>query len=221
LEEKQAEVDAYLASFATPESTSSSQDETRGPEWRRQEREYLLQEAGFLARSLYRNCLRSIRILRPGNEHDERAFRQQEEEQLEQERGSRFTFSMAPPVNRENELHSRAEYYRTHLRENYNSDSQCLDKNPWKEHDIEIFLHYVKTGEQRRTYVLRDYKFPDPFASHFDKERVKKFEQRAEELIKDTYKANGWRLPSDMYHREEDDDDDDSMDDPLDFSPKL
>lgn len=77
-------------------------------------REELRQEASFLTKSLYRICLRSVRLIRPGNEHDVQEFEQREKERIEEERGPRNEedvrlgmFSMLPPVDREDELRSR------------------------------------------------------------------------------------------------------------------
>jgi hypothetical protein len=131
---------------------------------------------------------------------------------------------MEPPVNRKNELESRADYYYTHLRENYNSDSECLDQEPWKENDIEIFLSFLKKGEKGRRYVLKDYRFKDPFKTSFDADRVKKFEARANELLRDTYKAHGWLLMADVKAEDYDTEYDpefDFDDPPEDKLPKL
>jgi len=180
-------------------------------QWMKYEREFLMKEAGFLSRSLYRSCWRSVKIMRPGNDYDEEEFARREKEETEG-RGS----ISSPPVDRENELWSRAEYYFAHLREHYNSDFDCLDKNPWKESNIEIFLHYLRTGEQRRKYILNDYKFADPYKSKFPVERVNNFEKRAAELIRVTYKVNNWILPSEYSKIEEEFDpdfDDESGDD--------
>jgi len=223
-EEKRAAVAAYLASCSTSQEQPDVEepvDESRGEGWRNNERTFLMEEAGFLAKSLYRTCLRSVTVLRPGNHKDEKDFREREEQQIADldDEGGGLIFSMEPPVNRENELQSRADYYYTHLRENYNSDSQCLDRKPWKEHDIEVFMHFLKNGEKRRRYVLKDYRFDDPYKSSFNADRVKQFEARANVLLRDTYVANDWLLMSDIkpedYDTEYDPDFD--FDDPVEF----
>ena len=83
----------------------------------------LFNEASCLTRALYRKCLRSVKLLREGNERDELDFREREKGQMKQSDefddvagsdgsdGERI--SMAPPVNRQNELQSRANYYKT------------------------------------------------------------------------------------------------------------
>jgi hypothetical protein len=207
--ERRKEFEAYLASIAAQhanivEETKVKVDETRGELWRNEERQFLLEEAGFMARSFFRACLRSIKLMRPGNEHDEKEFREREEKQFSRldDENTDMMFSMQPPVNRENELKSRASYYHAHLREHINSDSQCLNSEPWREQDIEVFLHFLRTGEKRRRYVLKDYRFDDPYKSLFDNERIKRFEERANALLRDTYKANGWTLRSDFKPRD-------------------
>ena len=65
---------------------------------KQKERLVLLEEAAFLTRALYRVCLRSIRVIRWGNEVDEKEFEQREEEFRSQKPG---IMSMAPPPNRE------------------------------------------------------------------------------------------------------------------------
>ena len=74
----------------------------------------LRKEAAFLTKSLYRICLRSVRLIRPGNEHDEEEFERREKKRLEDENSPRKDddvrmgmFSMLPPVDREDELRSR------------------------------------------------------------------------------------------------------------------
>lgn len=228
-EEKRAAVAAYLASIsgnASNEEPSEPEDETRGQAWRDAERAFLMEEAGSMSKSLYRTCLRSVRTLRPGNDRDELDFKKREDQQFSDlnDEGGDIIFSMEPPVNRQNELQSRADYYYTHLRENYNSDSECLDREPWQEQDIEVFVHFFKQGEKRRRYVLKDYRFNDPYKSAFDAGRVKLFQTRANELLRDTYKANGWMLMSDVKPEDYDTEYDphfDFSDSPEDKVPKL
>lgn len=202
LAERQAVARAYLASQGNvPRVAEPTKvvDETRGPQWRNEERQILLEEAGFLARSLYRACIRSIKLMLPGNQHDEADFKEREERQfasLNDEKGDLF-FSMRPPVDRKNELRSRAEYYHAYLRENFNSDSQCLDRDPWSEHDVQACLHFLRHGEKSRRYILKDYRFKDPYSCIYDAERIDKFETRAHALLRDTYKASGRVLLAD------------------------
>eukprot|EP00558_Chaetoceros_sp_UNC1202_P005838 CAMPEP_0197256792 /NCGR_PEP_ID=MMETSP1429-20130617/76623_1 /TAXON_ID=49237 /ORGANISM="Chaetoceros sp., Strain UNC1202" /LENGTH=65 /DNA_ID=CAMNT_0042720461 /DNA_START=48 /DNA_END=241 /DNA_ORIENTATION=+ len=63
-----------------------------------------------MTKSLYRTCIRCIKLLRNGNRYDEDDFQTREEEQKKQlESSTSFTFE--PPVDRDNELSSRAQYY--------------------------------------------------------------------------------------------------------------
>lgn len=74
----------------------------------------LRDEAAFLSKSLYRLCLRSVRLIRHGNEFDRQEFEQREKQRLEEENSPQKsenirmgTFSMVPPVDPEDELRSR------------------------------------------------------------------------------------------------------------------
>jgi hypothetical protein len=78
-------------------STNSSDEVTR---------DLLLEEASFLTRSLYRICLRSVNVIRFGNDFDEKDFQRRDEEFSNPRPG---VISMSPPPNREDELRSRAE----------------------------------------------------------------------------------------------------------------
>jgi len=167
----------------------------------------MLAEASYLTRSLYRNCLRSARVIRYGNEHDEEQFQQQEERQQQQRasirenRDPRMSFiSMLPPVDREDELGSRFEYYQEYTRENFFQSSDCLkdvsmegisdsnsllaqqhlrllEKN-WKE-----YFHLLETGEQNRQWLLGDMKFDDPYEDSYDEDRIEKLRERAAAFV--------------------------------------
>ena len=52
-----------------------------------QERDVLFKEAGEITKSLYRTCLRCIKLIREGNDHDEEQFKIREAKQKE-DRGS-------------------------------------------------------------------------------------------------------------------------------------
>jgi hypothetical protein len=91
-----------------------------------------------------------------------------------------------------------------------------LKWNPWKEEHVDRYLHFLRQGEYKRKWVMNDYKFPDPYANVFDNDRVNRWEAQARELLKDTYDAHGWILPSsesELHSRESEkttcDDDDD------------
>ena len=210
IERREAELEDNQDQVETQEEMLEKQ---RLRDERRQE---LLLEAGAMSRSLFRTCLRCVKVMREGNEHDEQEFRERERNQLQSmtDAISSGTFSMAPPVDRENELTSRANYYHRHTREHFDGDSDCLKADPWREETVDTFLHVLRSGEYKRTWVMKDYKFDDPYTDLFDNDRVDKWEQHARELLKDTYDANGWILPSEVHSKDrektkwEDDDDD-------------
>lgn len=154
--------------------------QTESKEKQRQ-REALVQEATKLTCSLYRRCLRSIEVIRWGNEFDEMDFKKREEEFSNPTPGSRL--SMAPPPNRDDELESRAEYYRSFARENFMNESDCLTNIPLKERDIKRFLYYLKKGERDRKWLLGDMLFPDPCQDEIGPERIKSFEIQAEAYL--------------------------------------
>ena len=175
------------------------------------ERSALLAEAGSMTRSLYRTCLRSVTVLRPGNDRDDADFAEREKAQLkmfdddgdDRNAGTdKGTASMAspfsPPVDRENELESRAEYYAEWARENFAQEMDCLATNPWREDDVERYLHFLRVGEERRKWVLKDYGFEDPFEDRFDTGRVDRFEARATEFLSDSYGSRGWLLQHEL-----------------------
>lgn len=138
-------------------------------------REDLLEEAEYLTKSLYRNCLRSVRLIRWGNEFDDKEFERREEEFQNPTAGG--VMSMAPPPNKEDELRSRAEYYHSYAREYFTQESDCLDNDPLQERDIRRYLYYLRKGEKDRKWLLGDMMFPDPYKNSFDKERVNRFEE--------------------------------------------
>jgi hypothetical protein len=46
---------------------------------------------------------------------------------------------------------------------------------------------------------MNDYKFDDPYSNVFDDRRVDGWESKARDLLKETYEANGWILPSELH----------------------
>ena len=141
----------------------------------------LLNEASALTKSLYRICLRSVREMRKGNESDEIRFREIEERQRSQ--SAQGIVPMSPPVNRANELHSRAEYYTEVACESVWRYAEILEDNPLSEQDIENFIFVLQRGEQRRQWVLREYQFNDPCEGVFDQERLNAFENHAKKYL--------------------------------------
>jgi hypothetical protein len=148
-------------------------------------REDLIQEAAALTRSLYRRCLRSVKVIRWGNEFDDLEFAKREEEFVNpQRRGSHSgTLSMAPPPNKEDELRSRAEYYRCYAREYFVQESDCLDNEPLMERDIRRYLYYLRKGEKDRKWLLGDMMFADPYKNAVDQDRIDKFESMSRQYL--------------------------------------
>lgn len=154
-------------------------------------RKELRDEAAFLTKSLYRLCLRSVCLIRPGNEHDEAEFGERERQRLEDENSPRRdddsrmgTFSILPPVDRDDELRSRAEYYHQFARENLFQETDCLplgDKElaPLHEQDVQRFTFLLKKGDSDRHWLLQDMEFPDPYKKSFPKDMAKQFEAKA------------------------------------------
>lgn len=182
-----------------------SQQEEQEIERLKNERLELLQDAGYMTRSLYRSCLRSIHLLRLGNANDMTDFQEREEKQ-KSDRLDRRTFSFEPPVDRENELSSRALYYLAFLNESFHQEVDCLvSADPWKEDQVTRFTHLMRQGEHRRKWILGDYKFDDPFSKQWDEEFFVDWEGRAQKLIRDTYELKGWLFQKDFINNDEDD----------------
>mmetsp|Transcript_4370 Transcript_4370/g.12219 ORF Transcript_4370/g.12219 Transcript_4370/m.12219 type:complete len:322 (-) Transcript_4370:83-1048(-) len=177
---------------------------------RAEERNRLLGEAGFIVRSLYRTCLRSVRVIRPGNARDEADFAKREEKQkreMEEVDISDDSFSIAPPVDRDNELRSRAEYYTEQMREGFSQEIDRLDSDPWREDEVDQFSYLVRSGEDQRKYILKDYRFKDPYARCFYHDQLDAFQIQAKELVADEYEARGWVLQSERENNMESEDD--------------
>jgi hypothetical protein len=88
--------------------------------------------------------------------------------------------SMLPPVDRQDELHSRAEYYTQYARELMVQESDCLPlTTEWREQHIARYMHHLRRGEEHRRWLLADMKFKDPFSESFDHQLVEKFESDA------------------------------------------
>ena len=144
-------------------------------------KEDLLDEAARLTKSLYRNCIRSVRLIRWGNAFDEKDFEKREEEFQNPTAGG--VISMAPPPNKEDELHSRAEYYYSYTREYFTQESDCLDNDPLEERDIRRYLYYLRKGDKDRKWLLGDMMFPDPYKNSLDKDRISRFEAMSKKFF--------------------------------------
>lgn len=173
----------------------------------------LLGEASALSRSLYRLCLRSVRVIRKGNDNDEKEFVERERKRLEQPKSSsgdaRLSFlSMLPPVDRTDELRSRAEYYTQYARELFVQESDCLPAKPseWSDQHVARYVHHLRTGNEHRKWLLSDMKFDDAFSISFDRARVDRFEA-------DALRFSGRFRKTAVVDREADDKDDPFGDD--------
>lgn len=156
-------------------SSSSSSDNTDAVI----KREDLLAEAAFLTKSLYRTCLRSVKVIRFGNQFDDKEFERREEEFRNPKRGGGGVLSMAPPPDKEDELRSRAEYYHSYTREYFTQESDCLDNDPLQERDVRRYLYYLRKGDKDRKWLLGDMMFPDPYKTALDQDRIKEFQAMA------------------------------------------
>jgi hypothetical protein len=155
---------------------SSGRPEENGGEKQEVTRQDLLDEAAALTKSLYRICLRSAKVIRWGNAFDDKDFEKREEE-FANPSSSGGRLSMAPPPDREDELRSRAEYYKSFTREQFVQESDCLDNDPLWGKDIKRCLYYLRKGDKDRKWLLADMMFPDPYKKSMDQERIKKFEE--------------------------------------------
>jgi len=115
-----------------------------------------------------------VRLIRWGNAFDDKEFERRENEFQNPTAGG--VISMAPPPNREDELHSRAEYYHSYTREYFVQESDCLDNDPLQERDIRRYLYYLRKGEKDRKWLLGDMMFPDPYKNFLDQDRINGFE---------------------------------------------
>lgn len=194
----------------------------------------LQNEAAFLTKSLYRTCLRSVRLIRPGNENDEAEFEERETKRKEEElsfssRGDNEDvrmgmFSMLPPVDREDELRSRAEYYHQYARENLVQETDCLPLRDdsigrLRADDVQRFVFLLKKGEKDRQWLLQDMQFSDPYQKNFPKDLTRQFEDKAMEYVGKSELVRRKVTGEDTIIWDEDlddgDDDDDDTEDPF------
>lgn len=242
-------------------------------------------EASYLTRTLYRKCLQSIKLLAIGNQRDEIDFAEREAHEKNDFTNTsiKHRVSMAPPVNRRNELSSRAEYYKTHTRENFDGHYSLLGKHGfhigdegnmthglgnsstgtqkrgwnqyqgghhhlggqisaqyhggsgampattaghymWREEQITKFMYLMRSGEEKRRWIMADYEFDDTKNNVLTmippnennggnnnssggaiimgwslelEHRLVAFEKQANLLVKKIYRREGWLHSSD------------------------
>jgi hypothetical protein len=151
------------------------------------EQNALLLEAKRLTKSLYRTCLRSVSILAEANTHDEEIFLQRERERLSRKN------NYEPPVDRKNELSSRAMYYHSFVQESFQQEMDCLSlissessqSRPsfWREEQVTRFVYLMEQGEERRRWILESYKFDDSYREQKNDEDLQESEYRRESSV--------------------------------------
>ena len=217
MQQKQKELFSMIDSHQDAATTTNSSDaisktepHTQEKEEQRkrleQERKLLFHEAGVMTKSLYRSNLRCVNLIREGNQHDVADFEAREEEQKSERLNTSISasFSFQPPVDRNNELSSRALYYLAFAKESFNQEVDCLVSDPWREENLTRFLYLIRQGEERRKWVLEDYKFVDPYPDKWDEDSLVKWEDSAWKLIRETYKLNGWLFKDDFANDDKD-----------------
>ena len=90
------------------------------------------------------------------------------------------------PLNREDELKSRANYYYNWARElieqesdifsNYDDDKEANDS--FTEEQVRRFFYFLRDGEEKRKFILLKYQFDDPCKGSFDNEYVDQLERQ-------------------------------------------
>jgi hypothetical protein len=92
-----------------------------------QEYNLVQDQVRFFTLQLYRRILRSIhRLLRPGNAFDESEFRKREEKQQNFQTAAKLSMVDTLPIDREEELQSRMDYYWQYAREHFTQHSDAL-----------------------------------------------------------------------------------------------
>ncbi|GAX10682.1 hypothetical protein FisN_14Lh193 [Fistulifera solaris] len=151
------------------------------------EEQLLREEAKALTLKLYRACVRSVRHIRHGNALDEAEFQRREEERLDLLYDDSSTIkrnpmlSMLPPVDRQDELRSRAEYYLQYARDYFQQEAGCLDGEQWFQQRVARYVYSLHRGEHQRKWLLQDMGFDDPF-SGLDEIRLELFQKNAQAL---------------------------------------
>lgn len=172
------------------------------------EQSALLLDAKQMTKSLYRTCLRSVSILAEANPHDEEIFLQRERERLDKKN------SYEPPVDRKNELSSRATYYHSFVQESFQQEVDCLslmssDSNRlrslfWREEQVNRFIYLMEQGEERRRWILESYKFDDSYRRQKKDqnedlhESLNNWKNRATNMITEVYRMKGWMTQADF-----------------------
>lgn len=94
------------------------------------------------------------------------------------------------PINRKDELASRANYYYNWARELIDGESDIFDEfEEINESQVKRYFYYLKDGEKKRQYVLKKYDFDDPCLDSFDLGYVEVLEQRMLNFCKTQLKS--------------------------------
>ena len=119
---------------------------------------------------------------------------------------------MLPPVNREDELRSRADYYKQYTRENIVQESDCLSYKVWEERHVERYVHLLRNGNNHRRWLLTDMKFADPYedVAVLGAKQLEEFEEKARAMVRKT-KGQGGQDQQIQQEQHKDDDDDDGF----------
>ena len=171
----------------TPESKN------KDDEW-----DTLLLEARHITLSFWRTCIRCIRLLRDVDPPDS-------------DKDSPLDFAVLLP-NKNNEAKEmqkkwRSDYYLDWASESIFQESDCLN-NKWTQQSIDRYLFFIRQGEEKRQWLLKDFKIEkDPYS--FDHDRVLRFEKRAYLLLANRLN----KVTSIHQHSEEQEEDDDFWDD--------
>lgn len=93
----------------------------------------------------------------------------------------------------------------------------------WREEQIEQFIYLITKGEEKRQWILNDYEFNDPCNNNNIQggeghsgnnynwpeelhDRISKFEERANLVVKEMYRRRGWVHSSDFEYSRDDED---------------
>lgn len=182
----------------TTQNSTGGDDMIQPSKHLQEQRATLIHDAGIMTKSLYRSCLRCVQLIRHGNEHDMADFDEREKQQKlnRSKQGfsgfDGFSSSLEPPVDRDNELSSRAMYYLAFAKESFHQEIDCLEQDPWRIENVKRFLYLMRQGEERRKWLLQEYKFEDPYAEKWNEDKLLDWEEKAWKLVKETYESNGW-----------------------------
>jgi hypothetical protein len=100
--------------------------------------------------------------------------------------------------------------------ESNSSSSSSGEYYMWREEQIEQFIYLITKGEEKRQWILNDYEFNDRSNNSWPEElhdRIRKFEERANLVVKEMYRRRGWVHSSDFDAVFSDDDEDAFSDD--------